>query len=236
LGLVTGEELLRRTGATARVTSLAFSPDGKFLATGHADSTILLWDVSFIGEHYKSLLTKADGRQVAAWWEDLASPDARKAHQAVGRLIAAGDSATAFLRTKLVPAPEAGGRISSLIAALDDNSFARREKASGELEKLLPQVRSALVNALAKTPSPEVRRRIESLLALPIPLVRDAQSLREIRAIQVLEHIVATGADATRLAAIDLLKDLAAGAPEARLTQEAKAAVERLVKGATAKP
>jgi hypothetical protein len=233
---VTGEELLRRTGATARVTSLAFSPDGKFLATGHADSTILLWDVSFIGEHYKSLLANADGRQAAAWWEDLASSDARKAHQAVGRLIAAGDAATAFLRTKLVPAPEAGGRVSDLIADLDANSFARRENASRELERLLPQARPGLVNALAKPHSLEVRRRVESLLALPTSLVRDAQSLREIRAVEVLEHIAATGADSTRLAAIDLLKNLAAGAPEARLTHEAKAGVERLAKSATAKP
>jgi hypothetical protein len=112
--------------------------------------------------------------------------------------------------------------------------FARREGFAGgpgslasSLERLLPQVRPVLVNALAKTPSLEVRRRIESLLALPTLVVRDVQSLRDIRGVQVLEHIAAWGADATRLAAIDLLKKLAAGAPEARLTQEAKAAVDR---------
>src|SRR6516165_1384977 len=88
------------------------------------------------------------------------------------------------------------------------------------------QVRPALVNALAKTPSLEVRRRIESLLALPGLVVRDAETLRDIRGVQVLEQIAATGAEGTRLAAIDLLKKLAAGAPQARLTQEAKAAVE----------
>src|SRR5262249_20662553 len=49
--MMTGEELLHRTGATTRVTSLAFSPDGRYLAAGHADSTILLWDLSVIGEH-----------------------------------------------------------------------------------------------------------------------------------------------------------------------------------------
>jgi hypothetical protein len=226
---VTGEELPRRTGATARVTALAFSPDGKFLATGHADSTILLWDLSFIGEHYKSLLTKADARQVAASWEDLANSDARKAHRAVGRLIAAGDSATALLRIKLVPAPEAGGRVSGLIADLNHESFVRRQKASTELEKRLPQVRPALVNALAKTPSLEVRRRIESLLDLPTLVVRDVQSLRDLRGVQVLEQIATPEAH-------DHLKKLAAGAREARLTQDAKAAVERLVKRASPKP
>jgi hypothetical protein len=38
----------------------------------------------------------------------------------------------------------------------------------------------------------------------------------------------APDADATRLAAIELLKKLAGGAPEARLTQEANAALERI--------
>jgi hypothetical protein len=152
-------------------------------------------------------------------------------------LIAAGDSATALLRIKLVPAPEiTEGRISGLIADLDHDSFDLRDKASTELERLLPHVRPALVNALAKTPSPEVRRRIESLLALPSLVVRDSEMLRDIRAVQVLEHIAATGADGPPLAALDLLKNLAAGASEARLTQEAKGAVERFVKRATAKP
>src|SRR5262249_32535438 len=155
------------------------SADGKFLATGHADSTILLWDMSIIGAHYKSLLTKADARPVADSWEDLASSDAGKAHQAIGRLIAAGDSATALLRTKLTAAIEiAEERFSGLIADLDHESFVRREKASKELEKLLPQVRSALENALAVTPSLEVRRRIKFLLARPSLEVRDAETLR----------------------------------------------------------
>jgi RNA polymerase sigma factor (sigma-70 family) len=235
--MITGEELLRRTGSTARVTSLAFSADGRFLATGHADSTILLWDLSFVGGHYKSLLTKADARQVAAWWEDLASSDAGKAHQAMGRLVAAGDSATALIRTKLPAAVEiAEERVSGLIADLDHESFVRREKASKELEKLLPQVRPALENALSATPSLEVRRRIKSLLALPSLKVREAETLRGVRAVQVLEQIAATGADGTRLSAMELVKNLAAGAPDARLTQEAKATVERVVRKATVKP
>jgi RNA polymerase sigma factor (sigma-70 family) len=227
--MATGAELLRRTSPAASVTSLAFSPDAKVLATGHADSTILLWDLASIGARYKSLLMKTDAQQLAASWEDLASSDARKAHRAIGRLIAAGDSATALLRIKLAPAPEAGGRIAGLIDDLDHDSFVRREKASKELEKLLPQARPALLEVLAKKPPLEVRLRIESLLARSTMLVHDAQSLREIRSVQVLEGI-ATGA------ARDLLRNLAAGDRFARLTQEAKAAVERLEKKDTVKP
>jgi RNA polymerase sigma factor (sigma-70 family) len=234
--MLTGEEVLHRGGAPARVTSVAFSPDSKLLATGHADSTILLWDVSSIGTHYQSQLTHADAQQVAAWWEDLASSDARTAHQAVGRLVAAGAVTTALLRTKLVPATEGRGRVARLIADLDHESFDRREKASRELEALLPQARPALLNALSGTPSPEARRRIELLLAVPTPVVRDLQSLRHIRGIQVLEQLAAQGPDAARLDALDLLKKLTAGAPEARLTQEATAAVDRLAKRVTARP
>ena len=167
----------------------------------------------------------------------LQHPAPRNARQAIARLIAAGDSATALLRTKLVAASEIREeRISGLVADLDHDSFVRREKASKELEKLLPRVRPALENALAITPSLEVQRRIKSLLALRSLVVRDAEPLREIRAVQVLEHVATSGANGTRLSAIDLTKNLAAGAPEARLRQDAKATVERVVMRATAKP
>jgi WD40 repeat protein len=219
--MFTGAELFQRTSTAARVTSLAFSRDSRLLATGHADSTILLWDLSSLGAHYQSLVIKADAQQLAAWWEDLASSDARKAHQAVGQLIAAGDAATALLRMKL-HAPQAQRRIADLIADLDHDSFVRRTKAATELEKLLPQARPALLNALARKPTLELRHRIESLLALPTLVVRDVQALRDIRGVQVLEHIATAEARG-------LLRNLAAGAPEARLTEEAKAAVERLV-------
>ena len=52
-------------------------------------------------------------------------------------------------------------------------------------------------------------------------LRRSSDSLRQIRAIKVLEHL--NTADAR-----GLLQELGEGAPEARLTREAKAALQRL--------
>ena len=42
----TGEHLKTLTGHTGGVSSVAFSPDGKTLANGRTDGTILLWDFS----------------------------------------------------------------------------------------------------------------------------------------------------------------------------------------------
>jgi hypothetical protein len=70
--------------------------------------------------------------------------------------------------------------------------------------------------------SPEVRRRVQHLLeSLEAPLVRPGPTLRDLRAVQLLERCGTRGATRN-------LESLAEGAPEARLTQEAKAALERL--------
>jgi hypothetical protein len=56
-----------------------------------------------------------------------------------------------------------------------------------------------------------------------------SESLRPFRALEVLEHLGTPEAQ-------QVLESLAQGAPEARLTQEAKASLERLAKRSVAKP
>jgi hypothetical protein len=79
---------------------------------------------------------------------------------------------------------------------------------------------AALTEALNAKPSLEKRRRIEQLLTGP-RREPTAQELRQLRSVEVLEH-----ADSSETQ--DVLKSLAQGAPEARLTKNANAVLERL--------
>jgi hypothetical protein len=111
--------------------------------------------------------------------------------------------------------------VAKLLADLDDDRFEVREQAARELEGLGPLAEPALRQALAGRPSAEAKRRLTALLekraaATPTP--------EEVRAIRVVEALEQAGTAAARR----LLTDLAGGVAEARLTREAKAALQRL--------
>ena len=204
------------------VTSVAFSPGGHILASGGAESTVLLWDLA--GRSAGRPAELAGGTaEFQRLWADLAGGDAAKAYQAVRALAAAPKQAVPFLRQRLKPlaAPTAAERerFARLLADLDSNTFAVREKAAAELDRQGAAVEPLLRQALAGKPSLEVRRRLEKLLDKLDTGSPDR--LRLLRALEALEH--AGGAEAKRL-----FESLAKGAPGARLTLEAQASLDRL--------
>ena len=103
-------------------------------------------------------------------------------------------------------------------------SFSRfrvRQEATAELEKLGEEVEPVLLRALGQKPSLEVRRRLEQILGALKAGARPLEHRRQRRALQVLEL-------AGTAQARELLRAYADGAPGARLTEDAKAALRRL--------
>lgn len=217
--IATGKVRRRFTGHQGRIIAFAFAPDGRTLLTGSEDATVLIWDVARQLETPPAQLTAADLNDLM---RDLGGDDAERADRAIGTLTARADQSVPFLEKHLKPIPGADPkRLAALIADLDSGPFAVREKAAKDLESMRELATPALKEYLGKTKSLETRRRIEALLASQRTVLKAGELLRSIRAVEVLERIA--DPDARRIT-----RALAAGAPESRLTQEAKNALSRL--------
>jgi len=204
----------------ACASSLAFSPDGRILATGHVDGTILLWDATLRGSVRGGQLTAAQ-REIL--WNDLAGTDAGKAYAAIARLADDSASSVSFLKERLKPiSPIPQDVLRSLLEDLDSDQFAVRETSQRKLHALGEQVSSSLRAELEAKPSLEKRKRIEEVLAgLDESRPVSGEPLRGLRAVQVLERIGSVEAR-------QLLEALSRGVESARLTQAAKEALTRL--------
>jgi WD40 repeat protein len=230
--IATGEEVGRYEGHGTLVGSLhspsenhslAFSPDGQTLATGLLDSTVLLWDVKPALQRVRKSLPDVRGEDLPRLWADLAGDDARKAQASLRALAATPKVALPFLQHRLTPARAADPeRLRRLIADLDSDQFAVRKTAYEDLRKIDLLAEPALHKTLKRRPSLESRRRMEDLLAEMRGPVTTSAMRQSVRSVAVLEHMNSEEAR-------QFLKKLAAGAPEARLTRQARAALDRLL-------
>ena len=142
-------------------------------------------------------------------------------------LTAAAKQSVALLQSKLKPVPALDPaqqtRIAKFISELNSDDFTAREKANHELEKLAETAEPELHKALQAQPAPEIRQRVERLLERLQGPTRTRERLRLVRANEVLEKI-------GTMEARQVLRALAQGAPDAALTKDARAALERLEK------
>jgi RNA polymerase sigma factor (sigma-70 family) len=209
----TGAERLSLVASPGAVPDLAFADRGRTLVSVHSDATALVWDLT------RPPARGAEPADLDACWTALAGKDAAAAYRAVWRLAKAGPAGARFLNDRLQPTrPADAKRVAALINALDSEDFAVRSRA----ERGLAQLGDAAADMLRKTnpPSLEARRRIEQLLRALEPPISHPQHLRALRAVEALEYM--NTPDAVRL-----LEHLAAGGPQARLTQEARASLQR---------
>jgi WD40 repeat protein len=200
---------------------LAYAPDGRTLATGHPDSTVLIWNLV-------PSVRPATAEDLPRLWDDLIGSDAGRAYAASWRLAEVPKEATSFLRERLRPAIAATAeQTRPLLADLDSDDFQKREAASARLLELGDRAEKNLKEALKARPSLEMRRRLENLLRT-LAEAPSGETLRALRAMAVLERIDTSEAR-------QVLKSLAQGMPQARVTREAKATLERLASYPTKK-
>ena len=147
-----GKPLATLRGHTGAVTALAFSHDGRNLASGSWDTTVLLWDLRRV-------------RLTGLW--SLLGGKPEEAVSAAKALAAMPEGPVPFLRERLRQASAREAPFVLLIADLDSDQFESREKASRELERSGAAAAFALRLTLEGQPSAEMRRRAEELLSKP---------------------------------------------------------------------
>ncbi len=217
--LATGQERHRFAGHERGLHSVAFSPDGRLVAAASADAPLFVWDVTGCYGRPPSAAPFAREEEDRLW-QVLAGAEGTAAFQALRRLLARPGPAVALLAARLHPAATVDDKVlRRQLSDLDAADFAARRAAAAELAKVADQAEPLLRQALRQSPSAEAKRQIEALLNGLATL--SPERLREVRAVEALEHV---GTPEAR----KLLEALAGGAASARLTREAKEALRRL--------
>jgi WD40 repeat protein len=222
--LATGQIRTTFKGHTDRLFCVAFSRDGREVASGGVEGSVLVWDGTGQSDKDRPGLALSE---LTDLWHLLAYGKSEKAYQAEWRLAAAGQPAVEFMEKNLQPVPKDwGSPLQKAVAGLEENRSEQRDAAMNELDCYGSLVELSLRKALSDPHSSEARARIEYLLEKQQSHFPSGALLRSLRAIEVLEWI---GTPQAR----GLLEKIAAGNPQARLTREAKASLERVT--ATAK-
>jgi WD40 repeat protein len=203
------------------VAGLAFSPDGRTLASGGRDGTILLWDVSGLKADGPAQLVTFPEQELKTWIDKL---DDTAGQEQAALVLAASPSQSmprlaAILRGTKLPDQ---ARVRRLVADLDSEDFDDREAATRELVKLGKLAERELDRVLAGSPSPEMRRRILALFEehgcrerLPVDVRRALGAMRALEGIRFGE-------------ARDVLEEIARRPEVPWLTEQARAALRRL--------
>jgi hypothetical protein len=140
----------------------------------------------------------------------------------MSQLLRSPEQATRFLQRRLRPFREPElKQLRRWVADLDSDSFATRTQATAHLRCFPAEWEPFLRDALEDKLSLEAHKRLEAVLREARKITWPAGMLRRLRAVQLLEEIGTAEAQRT-------LTEIARGLPRARLTTEARRALQRL--------
>jgi hypothetical protein len=209
--LLNGPILVEFYPSQAYVLFLKLRPDGQYVPVSEFDSGL---SQKRAGQYANPTTSSVD-----KLWSDLTNKDAITVYKAIRGLVSSRGKALPFFEQRIRPVPRAdANRLDELLRSLNSDKFRVRQEAMKELEVLGQAAEPALRRALAQPSSEEVRRRAGRLLNQLA-----SEQWRGWRVIEILESM--NDPEARRL-----LTGLARGAPQARLTIEAQATLDRLAK------
>jgi WD40 repeat protein len=217
----TGKHRRVLEGHRGAITGLAVSADGRRLVSGSGDLTALVWDLS--PASFAKASAPPSPKEQYGLWNRLLDTDARGSYQAIATLSSHPEIAAALIRSELRPvaAPPDAAAIDRMVAALNDPKFSVREQAYRDLDRIGEMIGAGLKARLTTAKSAEVRDRLVRLIDKHEPLSLTPEQLRATRALEILEQLRTP-------AARQLVADLARGAPEARLTRDARDTLRRM--------
>jgi WD40 repeat protein len=203
------------------VFAIAFTARGRLLVSAGRDCTGLVWDVTGQLQSGRVRRPKLSPQDLAGLWQDLIGTDAVKAHQAIWKLTAAPDDALPFLQKQLQTPPLADlKRLAQWIADLESAKAEVADGAARALEELGDLAGPLLREVLAGKPPEKTRQHMERLLKQLEKGGLSLHRLRQLRALEALEH---TGG----VRAQKVLQILAEDRSDPFLTGAATAALER---------
>src|SRR5262249_532215 len=151
-------------------------------------------------------------------WAQLTREHAMDADEASWQLARSGPGTDGFLKEKVrLPAPADPKNVADLVRLLDSTDVEKRDAASKELAKMGIEGEEALIRALQDSPSAELKRRVNGLLALTHDKPLSGATVQQIRILRMLERRATP-------TAIELLRTVAKGPSDSPQTQQAKAA------------
>jgi WD40 repeat protein len=216
-----GQKIHTFSGHDGWVSGLAFGRDGRTLVSCSHDTTGLVWDVASVLARQPRRAIQPEAGDMTTAWNELANPDAKVAYRAAMLMVEAPTPSLALLRKHWKPlAHPSQKEIGALLAKLDSDVAAERERAVRELERMGDLVEGPVQRFLARRPTGEARLQAEQLLARAKGPIVDPDRLRQWRVVEVLECIGST--EASRL-----LRRMGESAQDARLSHAISAALKR---------
>lgn len=198
-------------GHKGMITSVAFTRDGKFLASSDTGGVAIVWSMGLMPKI-------ARGTDLGKAWEQLAVADPRINFGLVWQFVDAQDRAVRFIQDKLNPEIKVDqAEFKKILEELDSDTYAVRVKARARLTEVAPGIWPAIRDAIKDAGSTEVRDALEAVLVKVSPPTAAQENL----AVMALERM---GSEE----AVKLLRTFASSPGSANLSAAAKRSLDRL--------